>query len=248
MDVRARIVPIPKPKTSNKIVAFFHTPQGQRVDIYMNITLLFNSTSIMQMIVEGKPKNESFQILIQLKSGDQTLAFLNHTPFFSSTHKTYDINIQPYAKDIINGNASMFIHFPISLPLPEKEQEAKQKTQTTNTDKLNRSLTSEFCGINIKGKYCFINSYIQVLYYMPAFQKMILSSNVNCPEISSVASLFNQLNQRSHNASTKQIASAVGLDSGHLTPPVDVREFYRIILSDLESETKSPFFTKFYGN
>jgi ubiquitin C-terminal hydrolase len=93
-----------------------------------------------------------------------------------------------------------------------------------------------FSGLKNPSNFCYLNSYLQVLYQIPIFHKMILNHKFmnQCGPIAlSLQNLFQKMKQSLKPISSFQVITSFGWASHQIESQQDVHEFSTIFLANL---------------
>jgi ubiquitin carboxyl-terminal hydrolase 7 len=113
-----------------------------------------------------------------------------------------------------------------------------------------------FCGFKNAGSHCYLNSYLQLLYHIPAFRSMIINlpstKFETKPIVSNLQRIFEELKSSKTPVSAYSLVLSFGWPLEQINSQHDVHEFSRGFLYDLEREISKygedkSFFRKFFG-
>jgi ubiquitin C-terminal hydrolase len=130
---------------------------------------------------------------------------------------------------------------PSETTLKTNSSISKQPLKSKSFSLLNSkvSLPDYFCGLKNPSNFCYLNSYLQVLFHIPAFRGMILNQQYpkQCgPIVLSLKQLFTKLSFKWKPVSSFGVISSFGWTSSQIESQHDVHEFSRIFLEDLKRE------------
>ncbi|OHT07167.1 hypothetical protein TRFO_01295 [Tritrichomonas foetus] len=216
--------------------AFYRYPDQQ---LNISFKLDFNDDKPTFTIkIAGTFRFLSINFYARLKNAQESLSLEEKRKFTFTSALTFQTFHFPVNKedlfDISKGwlvDNKINLYFEICLHDPQ-----------TLKQSLSYDEGIEFCGLANMGATCYLNSYLQVLFHIPAFRKIVYQIPTTGNEdrktsiILNLQTLFYEMQSSKRVCSPKDLIFSFGWDERTISHQNDIQEFARVLTDNLEKK------------
>ena len=189
-----------------------------------------------------------YAIKLQHREPEKSIIIENSVAPLTKTQIIVDMDIsQDHINDyLIDDNICIDCTLNISLsekPIIVINRIIRHSPQSINVKEMEKK-SNKYCGLMNQGGTCYLNSYLQILFHLPAFRRIVYSMGVSGTEDATksipinLQNLFCDLQVCDDVCYTFNLTRSFGWDSKTVLKQQDIHEFSLVLLQNLIKKLK----------